>query len=78
MIFMVLKRKYRQPARLVRREGVDVQDGVPGLIVTRLFTIGLSSKRGRHGGNSGGVGRVARRARRWPPGIRQRRSAIKQ
>jgi hypothetical protein len=65
-----LKEKYRQPGRTLRRTGVDPPQG------TKVFTIGLSSKRSRQGGHSGGVGRAGRRGLRWPPGIKQRRRAI--
>ena len=41
---------------------------------TRVFSFNYG--RGKSGGSSGGVGRKARRALRWPEGIKGRRLAI--
>lgn len=70
MILMKLKLKYRQPGAILHRTGIDPPEGTP------VFVIGLSSKRSKKGGHSGGVGRAGRRGLRWPKGIKQRRKAI--
>lgn len=68
MVTWPLKLKYRTPGKLLHRTNCDPPEG------TWVYTRGIV--RVKKGGNSGGVGRVARRRLRWPPGVKQRRRAI--